>query len=57
MRRTGETLVTIQVRCPPGCGPKALQDALMLWIKKRGCTVERLSVVPLPPRQAPDDTR
>lgn len=53
VKRTGETLVTIQVRCPAGCGPKALQDAFELWLRKRGCEVVRASVVPVPPPPAP----
>lgn len=50
MPRTGETLVILQIRCPAGQGPKSLQDVFEFWLRKRGCTIERLSVIPIPQR-------
>lgn len=49
MPRAGETLVTVQVRCPEGCGQRWLQDALTSWLRKHGCSVERIAVTPAPP--------
>lgn len=46
MRQTGDSLVTIVVRCPPGLGPRVLRDALEFFLRRCECEVVRMATRP-----------